>query len=120
MRQLINKIFTVLLPFTRQKNRLGGDFAVAFAVISRKSRDLLRTLLGPDLVFLVLNLTKECQTKRIEDRHPGEGQKGVRDSLMMIYDKYEPAGKDEPNSFNVEIEENMTPIDVMKAVLEII
>ena len=120
MRQLINKTFTVLLPFTRQKNRLGGDFAVAFAVISRKSRDLLRTLLGPDLVFIVLNLTKECQTKRIEARHPGDGQKGVRNSLMKIYDKYEQAGKDEPNSFNVEIKENMTPKDVMNAVLEVI
>ena len=102
MRQLINNTFTILLPFTRQKNRLGGDFAVAFAVMSRKSRDLLRTLLGPDLVFIVLNLTKECQTKRIEARHPGEGQKGVR------------------NSFNVEIKENMTPKDVMNAVLEVI
>ena len=120
MRQLINNPFTILLPFTRQKNRLGGDFAVAFAVMSRKSRDLLRTLLGTDLVFIVLNLTKECQTKRIEARHPGEGQKGVRNSMMKIYEKYEQAGKDEPNSFNVEIKENMTPKDVMNAVLEVI
>merc|ERR1711974_96619 len=41
----------------KQKKRLGGDFAVA-AVVSRRSRDLCRSILGPDVVFIVLNLTK--------------------------------------------------------------
>ena len=103
-----------------QKKRLGGDFAVAQAVVSRKSRDLLRDALGPDLVFIVFNLTNKCQVQRVEARQPGEEMKGVRDSLYEMYKAYEPAGEDEPNSFNVQIDENMTPADVMKQVLDII
>ena len=50
----------------------------------------------------------KCQVQRVEARQPGEEMKGVRDSLYEMYKAYEPAGEDEPNSFNVQIDENMT------------
>ena len=53
----------------KQRKRLGGDWSIAFAVFSRGQRKLLRKLLGKDLVFIVLNMTKECQKKRLESRH---------------------------------------------------
>ena len=53
----------------KQRKRLGGDWSIAFAVFSRSQRKLLRKLLGKDLVFIVLNMTKECQKKRLESRH---------------------------------------------------
>ena len=93
---------------------------MAQAVVSRKSRDLLRAALGPDLVFIVFNLTNKCQVQRVEARQPGEEMKGIRDSLYEMYKAYEPAEEDEPSSFNVQIDENMTPADVMKKVLDII
>ena len=40
--------------------------------MSRAQRDLIRNILGPDLVFVVLNMTKECQEKRLHERH-GDG-----------------------------------------------
>ena len=43
----------------KQKNRLGGDWAIAQAVFSRSQRDLLRKIIGPDLIFIVLNLTTQ-------------------------------------------------------------
>ena len=104
----------------RQKTRLGGDFAVAQAVVSRESRDLLRKHMGPDLVFIILNLTKECQTKRINKRHAGEEQKFFADLLHKMFDAYQPAGDDEENSYNVTIDETLTPDDVMKKVLDVV
>merc|ERR1712029_553390 len=49
----------------RQKERLGGTFAVAHAVATRKSRDFLRKLTGPDLFFIVLDLTPDCLMQRL-------------------------------------------------------
>ena len=103
-----------------QKKRLGGDFAVAFAVVTRESRELLKKMVGPELVFVVLNLTKECQTKRILARHPGDDQKMFQDVLMNMFDSYEPAGEDETNALNVTIDEDMTRDQVMKSVLDAI
>ena len=99
---------------------MGGDFAVAFAVSDRNSRDFVRAEMGPELVFLVLNLTKKCQAQRIEARHPGEDNKGVRDMLIQMHEHFAPAGEDEPNTFNIEIDETMTPQDVMNSILRIV
>ena len=104
----------------RQKIRLGGDFAVAQAVVSRESRELLRKLMGPDLVFIVLNLTEECQQARILARHPGKEQEAFQKLLKSMFAAYEPAGEDEPNAYNVSIDQNMSKDDVMNVVIETI
>ena len=52
----------------KQKERLGGDWAIAQAVFSRNQREFLRKALGPDLVFIVLSMTKECTIKRLKNR----------------------------------------------------
>ena len=74
--------------------------------------------MGPELVFLVLNLTKECQKKRIEMRHPGSEE--VAEIFNKMFDGFEPAGNDEPNAYNVTIEDGMSPDDVLKTVVDII
>lgn len=104
----------------RQKIRLGGDFAVAQAVVSRESRELLKKLMGPELVFIVLNLTEESQQARILARHPGKEQEAFQKLLKSLFAAYEPAGEDEPNAYNVSIDQNMTKDDVMNAVIKTI
>ena len=98
-----------------QKRRLGGTFAVAHAVATRKSRDYLKQVMGPDLVFIVLNLTRKCASARLKGRH-GES---VGDGLEKIHSIYQRAGEDEVNAFNVDVDEGMTKEDVMQKVLEI-
>ena len=56
----------------KQRKRIGGDWSIAFAVFSRKQRNIIRKVLGPDVIFMVLNLTKDCIKKRLTARH-GEG-----------------------------------------------
>ena len=70
-----------------QKQRVGGDWAVATVVFSREIRDMMRSgchvsgcvddlllsreILGPDLVFIHLKMNKEDQHKRLMERHDG-------------------------------------------------
>ena len=99
------------LDVCKQRKRLGGDWAIAQAVFSRTQRDQLRKIIGPDLIFMVLNLTKECQSKRLENRHASDGDEvgaQMADMMKRFYDLYEPAGDDEENAFNIDITEEMS------------
>ena len=104
----------------RQKKRLGGDFAIAHAVATRASRDYIRNCLGDDVVFVVLNLTAECQTKRIKGRH-GDQMEGESGNVFGdMFKIYEPAQDDEPNAYNVTVDDGDTPDGVVKKVLNLI
>ena len=104
----------------KQRKRIGGDWSVDFAVFSRKQRDMLRKILGPDLVFIVLNMTVECQKERLIGRHgKGEESKAAIDFMTKMHALYEPAGEDEENSFNINITYDMSPDDVVKKILHI-
>ena len=67
-----------------------------------------------------MNLTKNCQKKRLAARHGDEAAGGFGDVLSKMYDMYEPAGEDEEGAYNLTITEDMTPDDVLKNALEII
>merc|ERR1712113_980905 len=45
----------------KERKRLGGDWAVAQALPTRELRDHMRKELGPDLIFVVLHMSKEDQ-----------------------------------------------------------
>ena len=103
----------------RQKKRLGGDFAIAHAVATRTSRDFIRNHIGNDVIFIVLNLTEECQKARLRGRH---GDQLLEESTLMtdMFKFYEAAGEDEPNAYNVTIEDGESPDDVLQNVLDLI
>ena len=101
----------------KQRNRLGGNWAIAQAVFSRKQRELLRNIIGPDLVFIVISMTKECNAQRIKKRgNMGE----YADALIKYAELCEPAGDDEENAYNIVVTEDMSIDDVMGKVLEIV
>ena len=60
-----------------QRKRLGGNMAIAQAVNSAKQREFLRKMVGPDLVFIVLSMSKECQKGRVMARHKKKFQKNL-------------------------------------------
>ena len=72
-----------------------------------------------DVVFIVLNLTKGCQERRLEKRQGGGGG-GRTEALKKMYSLYEPAAEGESHTYNITISEDTTPGDVVKKVLEII
>jgi len=103
----------------KQRKRLGGDWAIAQAVFSRKQRDDLRNLIGPDLVFIVISMTKECQTQRIKKRH-GDNIGAYADAFIKMAELYEPVGEDEKNAYSLVVSDDMSVDDVLKKAKEII
>ena len=77
-----------------QKERIGGDWAVAHVLIHREIRDMIRCvvelcltivrflfhfiyfrdILGPELVIINLTMTNEDRNKRLMERHEGNEQ----------------------------------------------
>ena len=83
---------------------------------NRKSRDLARSIIGSGLMFIVLNLTKSCQMKRLAGREGGGGEA----LLEKMIELYEPAGEDEEGAVNVMITEDMSMDDVLQEVMNAI
>ena len=101
-----------------QRKRIGGNFVVAYALNSQGLRDYIREIL-PDVIFITLSMSRESQKKRILARH-GENEENLVKILTGLYDIYELPGKNEKNTFNVDITEDMTPNDVVKKVQDIL
>ena len=105
---------------SKQNKRLGGKMAVAQAIYSREQRDSMKKILGPECVFIVLNLSKECQKKRVTERHGEDANEEFMNMLINFAKMYEPAGEDEENAYNVEITEDMNREDVIQKILDIV
>jgi len=102
-----------------ERKRIGGDWAVAHACPSRHLRDVIKAELGPDLIFVVLNLSKEEQMDRLRKRH-GEENEGVNELLGNMYDLYEPATEDEENAINLVLTNEMTREEVAEKLLKML
>ena len=63
--KILPMLHEMALDIGKQHKRLGGKWAIAQAVFNRAQRDQIKKDLGPDLNFVVLNLTRECQLKRV-------------------------------------------------------
>ena len=99
-----------------QRKRIGGDWVIAQAVPTREIRKRIRSKLGPNLLFVVLHMTKEDQAARIRARH-GD-QEDFVNVLTKMYDLYETAAEDEPNAINVVIPKDMTRDEVVEEILK--
>lgn len=86
---------------------------IAQGVPNRATRDYIRRTLGPDLTFVVLNMEKEEQKKRIESRHGNGG-----DTSDWAYNLFESVMKDEENAIEVMVSNTMSREDVVEAILE--
>jgi len=98
---------------TQERKRIGGDWVVAQAVPSRKMRDLIKSKLGPDVQFMVLNLDSDYQLERLQPRTVKFGKEIAEAWVKM---KYEPAEEDEENAFDLKIIREMSLDDVVQQI----
>ena len=56
----------------RERERIGGDWAVALMANTRWLRDMVRSRLGPDLTFVVLDMAWEDLEERLRSRQGGD------------------------------------------------
>ena len=80
-----------------ERERVGGDWIVAFALKKRLDRDIFRKIIGPDLLSIVLDISLDLVKERLQGR--GEGE----DALANEHWQHQPAGKDEPRTLGFEI-----------------
>ena len=100
---------------------LGGDWSVALAVFSRSHRESVRKEL-PGVIFIVLSLSNEALLKRVKARM-GKVELSIDDlegTMKKLNNLYEPAGDDEENTYNLLINEEMSPEDVVQKVIDIV
>ena len=118
--QILCDAWTVMAKdIIRERKRMGGDWAIVHAVPTRALRDHLKKVLGPDLIFVVLHMTKENQDKRLKGRHgDNEDNESLNDYLTNLHKIYEPATEDEPNSLDIQVTPEMTPEDVIAKILD--
>jgi len=56
----------------RERQRMGGDWAVATVLMDRQIRDFVRSQLGAELQIVVLDMALEDQMERVRERNKGE------------------------------------------------
>ena len=117
--EIIPHCQTIAKEVDRQRKRIGGNFAVAYAIHSQVVRNHIRKTL-PDCIFIVLTLSKDVQRKRLLARHGEKTEEHVIEWLTGIFDMYELPGENERNTYNVDINEQMTPNDVVEKVQKIL
>jgi len=100
----------------KERDRIGGDWAVCCVLLNRKTRDIVRSELGEELKIVCLEMKLEDQMARVRSRHAGDDNSV--DMMKAVYDLCEPAGDDEPNTWEVMVTPDMTREDILKMVLE--
>jgi len=101
-----------------ERKRIGGDWAIAAVTMTREMRDHIRSRLGPDLVFVILNMDAEEIKKRVKARHHGEEQAvGMFEPVNKLCD---PIGDDEENAVSVPVTNEMSKEDVLNKILELV
>lgn len=113
----IRKFFKLFCEdISREKKRIGGDWAVASAMaLNKEWRQYIRSLMGPDLVIVNLTMSEEATRSRISKRH-GENQ-SITEMLMKV-SLLCMSADDEEGVVNILIDEKMNEDDVIELILK--
>ena len=114
-----NKVYSAMAEdIKREKQKIGGDWAVAGMVTNREARGNSRRILGPQLVFILLTMPSEDRGKRILSRH------GNRESVVEIMDRFEaacvPGQEGEPRTINLSVIAAMSEEEVVEEVRKLV
>merc|ERR1712228_164132 len=93
-KEVFNDFYSLLCEdIKKEKARIGGNWAVAKYVMLQDLRDLIRSKMGFDMVFVSLEMEMESNLERLRTRHKGE--EAEVENLKKYIEKCEPAGDDE-------------------------
>lgn len=98
-----------------QRERIGGDWAVAHVVLYKEWRDIMREILGPDLVFINLKMSREEKNKRLLKRHSGN-EKVVE--MMENFDNL--MSKNDGDMLQLEVTGEMSRGEVVNMIRDIL
>lgn len=101
-----------------EKDRVGGDWAVASVVRTREERDIMRKFLGPELTIVCLQMSNQERRKRIQGRHSGDSESQVTELVDVVDKTSEPIYEDEENVITIQVLATMTKYDVVDEILK--
>ena len=94
---------------------------MALVVNTRRMRDLVRSRLGPDVTFVVLDMAWEDLVERLTSRHSEENMnRRTRMIFRKFYENCEPADDDEPSTVGVRLVRGDTPEEVVEKILDLV
>ena len=101
-----------------EKQKIGGDWAVAQAIPTRKIRDVIKK--ECNATFIVLTMSKKYQKQRLSGRHSKDFHPKLVNFLAALHKSYESVQPDEKDAYEVFITPEMSADDVVDKVLDLI
>ena len=99
-----------------EKARIGGDWVVAQAVASKVLRDEIRKVLGPELIFVFLDVRKDTLSRRLKQRYGDNSS--LFDTVFKLSNMYDGASPEESNSITITVDDTTTVEDVIKCIMQ--
>jgi len=119
--EILKEVCTLMCDdIMRERRRIGGDWVIAgaHAMFSKELRDFIRYKLGPDFVFVVLDMEMESVKQRIKNRHNDDEE--IVNKLMALNKMVEAPTDDEENVVKVKITDDMNKEEVVSKILEMV
>ena len=100
----------------QERQRLGGNFVVAMGLETRYFRDVIRQIVGPEMVYVILNISKDLQYKRVIKREKNPKSPRFK-ALVRVYSFFEGVQEGENRVIGINVDENKTIEMVVKEIL---
>jgi len=111
---MIEYYSSLAMDISKEKKRIGGDWAVASVLMTKDVRQHLQKIFGSDLIIVSLTMSNNDRRARVLKRHQGDTTTANR---MDKFEKaIEPIDDDEPNIIVVDITSSMTRDEVVDLV----
>ena len=114
----INGFYSAMCKDILKENKIRGDWVVIHAVNTNELRQHIRQELGPNLILMVLNMTKEEQIQSVFGRHRQPGE--LTAMLINVFDSYKAVNLEKGrNTIGVLLTRDVTQEGVGKKCLQI-
>jgi len=98
-----------------EKARIGGNWVVSMSVALKELRDVIRKILGPELIFVLLNLDETTLDERLVRRHGKESS--IAKVLLNVAEMHDNATTDEENTITINVTNTHSQNDIVDIVL---
>ena len=100
----------------QERQRLGGNFVVAMGIETRYFRDIIRKIVGPKMVYVMLNISKELQYKRVFKRERNPKLPRFK-HMVRVLRFFEGVQEAEYRSISINVDENKTIEIIVEEIL---
>ena len=102
-----------------ERNRIGGDWVIASGIYTKALRDRIVTKLGPDAVIVSLEMDREEQRRRLENRYGDNGgYHWWRNFDHWVYNLFEPLQESEKNAIKIDVSGSLSREEIVHKIVD--